>query len=98
MIAFKGCWYPLYDEEPPYEEKVEDGMIMMKIQDEWHPIAEAVQDHLPFYDLTDYDFQQIFYPIPAQDLYEVFHDPPEDPLDYDDPDADDPYDLTLAAY
>ena len=160
---FMCAWDPGYVDED-YEEKVEDGLIMMKCGGQWYPIAEArtlsaydlnlinadifndhwypvpdsAQDHFPFYNLNDFQLKQIFgYEPSDQDIYELFNDPPEglnpnakefypkglnpnakefypkfydpdndatypldneDPLDYDDPDADDPYDLDLAFY
>ena len=82
-----------------YEEKLFDGVRMIAFKGCWYPLEEEVQDQFPFYDLTDRDLNALFgYGPSPQALYELFHDPPEDPLDYDDPDADDPYDLELAAY
>lgn len=40
MVAFQGCWYPLYEDEPDYDEKVEDGMIMIFVDGEWHILMD----------------------------------------------------------
>lgn len=40
MVAFQGCWYPLYEDEPDYDEKVENGMIMIFVDGEWHTLME----------------------------------------------------------
>jgi hypothetical protein len=40
MVAFAGCWYPLYEDEPDYDEKVENGMIMIFVDGEWHTLME----------------------------------------------------------
>jgi hypothetical protein len=60
MVAFQGCWYPLYEDEPDYDEKVEDGMVMVLVNGQWYPVAEAVQDQFPFHDLTNEDLQELF--------------------------------------
>jgi len=61
MVAFQGCWYPLYEDEPDYDEKVEDGMVMVLVNGHWYPVTEAVQDNFPFADLTDYEFLNLYY-------------------------------------
>lgn len=60
MIAFRGCWYPLYEEETDFEEKVEDGMVMVLVNGHWYPVSEAVQDMFPFHDVSDEDLQALF--------------------------------------
>jgi hypothetical protein len=92
MIAFKGCWYPLDETPLPYEEKVEDGMIQVLVNGHWYPVAEAVQDEFPFYDLTDRDLNALFgYGPSPQDLYELFHDPPDEDPPPEYPDSDEDY-------
>jgi hypothetical protein len=78
MVAFRGCWYPLYENEPDYDEKVEDGMVMVLVGGHWYPVAEAVQDYLPFYDLSNEELQNLF---------------KQDPLDYYDEWQDEVYDM-----
>jgi hypothetical protein len=86
MVAFQGCWYPLYEDEPDYDEKVEDGMVMILVNGHWYPVAEAVQDMFPFYDLTNEDLQELY--EDDFDLQTVF-----DPLEYED--EDEVYDMLL---
>jgi hypothetical protein len=73
MVAFKGCWYPLYDDEDEYEEKVEDGMVMVLVEGHWYPVAEAVQDMFPFYDLSDQDLKNLYSEqLNYREPYEVY--------------------------
>lgn len=59
MVAFQGCWYPLYEDEPDYEEKVEDGMVMVSVNGHWYPVMEA-QDMFPFADLSDDELNALY--------------------------------------
>ena len=77
MVAFRGCWYPLYENEDDYDEKVEDGMVMVLVEGHWYPVTEAVQDNFPFYDLSNDELQTLF----------------NDPLDYYDHWQDEVYDM-----
>ena len=81
MVAFNGCWYPLYEDEHDYDEKVEDGMVMVLVNGHWYPVTEAVQDQFPFYDLTNEELQKLF-------GAEVF-----DPLEYESEYDDEVYDM-----
>ncbi len=40
MVAFQGRWYPIYEDEPDYDEKVENGMIMIFVDGEWHTLMD----------------------------------------------------------
>lgn len=60
MVAFRGCWYPLYEEETDYEEKVEDGMVMVLVNGHWYPVAEAVQDMFPFWDVSNEELKELY--------------------------------------
>ncbi len=55
MVAFAGCWYPLYEDEPDYDEKVENGMIMIFVDGEWHTLME---DSFPL--LSDDEFNTLY--------------------------------------
>ena len=81
MFSYQGGWYPLYENEHEYQEKVEDGMVMVCVDGSWYSVTEAVQDQFPFYDLEN------------EELHELFHDPPHNPLDYEDDDEE--YDMRL---
>ena len=80
MVSFENCWYPIDDD---YEERTEDGVVLGLIQGHWYPVADAVLDMFPFFDLSDEELHE---------LHEIWY---EDPLDYEDPDADEPYDMLL---
>jgi hypothetical protein len=74
MVAFRGCWYPLYEDEDEYPEKVEDGMVMVLVDGHWYPVTEAVQDHFPFYDLSDQDLQDLYRENPLDYVWEEVYD------------------------
>jgi len=59
MVAYAGCWYPVYEDERDYDEKVEDGMIMIFLDGEWHTLMEA-QDPFPFADLSDDEMNALY--------------------------------------
>ena len=57
MVAFQGCWYPIYEDEPDYDEKVENGMIMIFVDGEWHTLME---DPNNFPVLTDDEMNALY--------------------------------------
>ena len=70
-LVAKRSWHSLFG-PADYEEKVEDGMVMIAYNGCWYPVSEAVQDQFPFYDISDEELQEMF---------GVYHEK-DDPLDY----------------
>ena len=51
MVAFAGCWYPVYEDEPDYDENVDD---MIFLDGEWH----TLMDNFPV--LTDDEMNTLY--------------------------------------
>jgi hypothetical protein len=90
MISFRGFWYPVdEDDEDIYEERMDNGWRLGLIRGNWYPVAEVELKMFPFFDLSDAELCEI-HDIWYDDLIEY-----ENPLEYDDPYADEVYDMLL---